>query len=194
MRRSPSATTTTSAANGARRTAEDILQHFTDHGPRGLRNRALRRIRYRGGARRRPRRQGGLGPHQRGRAFADPEPHRLLDGTESGQARAGRNLGKMASRSAKPPPPTYRWRSTTSVISPARSADRKRLLSEIYDDTVADHFHEPLGVVGQIIPWNFPILMACSEVGTGAGGRQLCRRSPPSRPRHRLWSLDRLDR
>jgi aldehyde dehydrogenase len=33
-------------------------------------------------------------------------------------------------------------------------------LSQIDDDTVAYHFHEPLGVVGQIIPWNFPMLMA----------------------------------
>jgi len=33
-------------------------------------------------------------------------------------------------------------------------------LSEIDQDTVAYHFHEPLGVVGQIIPWNFPLLMA----------------------------------
>ncbi len=33
-------------------------------------------------------------------------------------------------------------------------------MSEIDDDTVAYHFHEPLGVVGQIIPWNFPLLMA----------------------------------
>ena len=33
-------------------------------------------------------------------------------------------------------------------------------LSEIDHDTIAYHFHEPLGVVGQIIPWNFPILMA----------------------------------
>jgi aldehyde dehydrogenase len=33
-------------------------------------------------------------------------------------------------------------------------------LSDIDDNTVAYHFHEPLGVVGQIIPWNFPILMA----------------------------------
>ncbi len=31
---------------------------------------------------------------------------------------------------------------------------------QIDDDTVAYHFHEPLGVVAQIIPWNFPILMA----------------------------------
>ncbi len=34
-------------------------------------------------------------------------------------------------------------------------------ISEIDADTVAYHFHEPLGVVGQIIPWNFPLLMAC---------------------------------
>jgi aldehyde dehydrogenase len=33
-------------------------------------------------------------------------------------------------------------------------------LSEIDDSMVAYHFHEPIGVVGQIIPWNFPILMA----------------------------------
>src|ERR1017187_8988460 len=33
-------------------------------------------------------------------------------------------------------------------------------LSEIDADTIAYHFHEPLGVVAQIIPWNFPILMA----------------------------------
>ncbi|MBB4133303.1 aldehyde dehydrogenase [Xanthomonas sp. 3075] len=34
-------------------------------------------------------------------------------------------------------------------------------ISEIDSDTIAYHFHEPLGVVGQIIPWNFPLLMAC---------------------------------
>jgi aldehyde dehydrogenase len=33
-------------------------------------------------------------------------------------------------------------------------------LSELDHDTIAYHFHEPLGVVGQIIPWNFPLLMA----------------------------------
>jgi aldehyde dehydrogenase len=33
-------------------------------------------------------------------------------------------------------------------------------VSQIDDDTVAYHYHEPLGVVGQIIPWNFPLLMA----------------------------------
>jgi aldehyde dehydrogenase len=33
-------------------------------------------------------------------------------------------------------------------------------ISELDEHTVAYHFHEPLGVVGQIIPWNFPLLMA----------------------------------
>ncbi|RKP54463.1 aldehyde dehydrogenase family protein [Cohnella endophytica] len=33
-------------------------------------------------------------------------------------------------------------------------------LSQLDDNTVAYHFNEPLGVVGQIIPWNFPLLMA----------------------------------
>jgi len=33
-------------------------------------------------------------------------------------------------------------------------------LSQLDENTVAYHFHEPLGVVAQIIPWNFPLLMA----------------------------------
>lgn len=37
-------------------------------------------------------------------------------------------------------------------------------ISQIDNDTVAYHFHEPLGVVGQIIPWNFPILMATWKI------------------------------
>ncbi|HRB57816.1 MAG TPA: aldehyde dehydrogenase family protein, partial [Acinetobacter johnsonii] len=37
-------------------------------------------------------------------------------------------------------------------------------ISEIDEDTIAYHFHEPLGVVGQIIPWNFPILMATWKI------------------------------
>jgi len=37
-------------------------------------------------------------------------------------------------------------------------------LSEIDGQTVAYHFHEPLGVVGQIIPWNFPLLMAAWKI------------------------------
>ena len=37
-------------------------------------------------------------------------------------------------------------------------------IGEIDNDTIAYHFHEPLGVVGQIIPWNFPILMATWKI------------------------------
>ncbi|WP_428242909.1 acetaldehyde dehydrogenase ExaC [Gynuella sp.] len=38
-------------------------------------------------------------------------------------------------------------------------------MAEIDETTVAYHVHEPLGVVGQIIPWNFPILMAAWKLG-----------------------------
>ncbi len=50
-------------------------------------------------------------------------------------------------------------RSTISATSPVSCA-QEGTMSEIDNDTVAYHFHEPLGVVGQIIPWNFSILMA----------------------------------
>ena len=46
-------------------------------------------------------------------------------------------------------------------------------LSEIDDTMVAYHFHEPLGVIGQIIPWNFPILMAAWKLAQI--GRASCR-------------------
>jgi aldehyde dehydrogenase len=42
-------------------------------------------------------------------------------------------------------------------------------LSEIDEHTIAYHFHEPLGVVGQIIPWNFPILMAAWKLAPALG-------------------------
>ena len=42
-------------------------------------------------------------------------------------------------------------------------------ISEINEDTVAYHIHEPLGVVGQIIPWNFPILMAAWKLAPALG-------------------------
>src|SRR5574343_586474 len=42
-------------------------------------------------------------------------------------------------------------------------------ISEIDENTVAYHLHEPLGVVGQIIPWNFPILMAAWKLASALG-------------------------
>jgi aldehyde dehydrogenase len=47
------------------------------------------------------------------------------------------------------------WRYYAGVIRAQEGG-----ISEIDPDTVAYHYHEPLGVVGQIIPWNFPLLMA----------------------------------
>ena len=47
------------------------------------------------------------------------------------------------------------WRYFAAAIRAQEGA-----LSEIDANTVAYHFHEPLGVVGQIIPWNYPLLMA----------------------------------
>ncbi|MGJ0484920.1 MAG: acetaldehyde dehydrogenase ExaC [Methylomicrobium sp.] len=42
-------------------------------------------------------------------------------------------------------------------------------ISEIDEHTIAYHFYEPLGVVGQIIPWNFPILMAAWKLAPAIG-------------------------
>ena len=42
-------------------------------------------------------------------------------------------------------------------------------ISDIDENTVAYHFHEPLGVVGQIIPWNFPLLMAAWKLAPALG-------------------------
>ncbi|WP_394551585.1 aldehyde dehydrogenase family protein [Agromyces sp. MMS24-JH15] len=42
--------------------------------------------------------------------------------------------------------------------------------TQLDGDTVAYHFHEPLGVVGQIIPWNFPLLMAVWKLAPALAG------------------------
>ena len=68
--------------------------------------------------------------------------------------------GRTASRSARRSPPTSRSPSTTSATSPVPCARRRARSPRSTTTPIAYHFHEPLGVVGQIIPWNFPILMA----------------------------------
>ncbi|MCK7499042.1 MAG: aldehyde dehydrogenase family protein [Comamonadaceae bacterium] len=50
---------------------------------------------------------------------------------------------------------------------PARAG--RRASREIDENTIAYHFHEPLGVVGQIIPWNFPLLMAAWKLAPALG-------------------------
>ena len=59
-------------------------------------------------------------------------------------------------------------------------------ISEIDKDTVAYHFHEPLGVVGQIIPFNFPLLMAAWKLAPAlAGGNCTVIKPASSTP----WSI-----
>jgi len=61
--------------------------------------------------------------------------------------------------------------------------------TEIDKDTVAYHFHEPLGVVGQIIPFNFPILMAAWKIAPALAAGN-CTVVKPASPTP--WSILKL--
>ncbi|MEI7779494.1 MAG: aldehyde dehydrogenase [Actinomycetes bacterium] len=64
-------------------------------------------------------------------------------------------------------------------------------LSQLNDDTVAYHFHEPLGVVGQIIPWNFPILMAVWKLAPAlAGGNAIILKPAEQTPASIMYWID----
>ncbi len=64
-------------------------------------------------------------------------------------------------------------------------------ISQIDDDTVAYHFHEPLGVVGQIIPWNFPILMGVWKLAPAlAAGNCVVLKPAEQTPASLLYMLD----
>ena len=60
-------------------------------------------------------------------------------------------------------------------------------ISEIDHDTVAYHFHEPLGVVGQIIPWNFPILMAVWKLAPALAAGNCVVLKPAEQTPMRSW-------
>jgi len=61
--------------------------------------------------------------------------------------------------------------------------------TEIDKDTIAYHFHEPLGVNGQIIPFNFPLLMAAWKLAPAlAGGNCAVIKPASSTP----WSILKL--
>jgi aldehyde dehydrogenase len=66
-------------------------------------------------------------------------------------------------------------------------------ISQIDEDTVAYHFHEPLGVVGQIIPWNFPILMAIWKIAPAlAAGNCIVLKPAEQTPASILYMLDTI--
>ena len=64
-------------------------------------------------------------------------------------------------------------------------------IGELDETTVAYHFHEPLGVVGQIIPWNFPILMAVWKLAPAlAAGNAVVLKPAEQTPASILLLLD----
>ena len=85
-------------------------------------------------------------------------------------------------------------RSTTSATSPGAIRAQEGGISEIDDDTVAYHFHEPLGVVGQIIPWNFPILMAIWKLAPALAAGNAVVLKPAEQTPASIHVLHRADR
>jgi aldehyde dehydrogenase len=67
-------------------------------------------------------------------------------------------------------------------------------LSEIDAHTIAYHFHEPLGVVGQIIPWNFPILMAAWKLAPALGAGNCVVLKPAEKHAHQHPGAGGADR
>ena len=119
----------------------------------------LRRDRRREGVGRRPRRSAGLGQDLGGRAcgILNKIADRIEENLESIAVAESWDNGKPVRETlnADIPLAVDHFRYFAGAIRAQEGS-----LSQIDEDTVAYHFHEPLGVVGQIIPWNFPILMA----------------------------------
>ena len=107
------------------------------------------------------------------------------------QHRGRRDLGQRQAGPRDPRRPTSRWSSTTSATSPARLRAQEGTLSQLDEDTVAYHFHEPLGVVGQIIPWNFPLLMATWKLAPAlAGGNAVVLKPAEQTPASIMYLMD----
>ncbi|WP_062514963.1 aldehyde dehydrogenase family protein [Halobacillus sp. KGW1] len=67
-------------------------------------------------------------------------------------------------------------------------------IGEIDEDTIAYHFQEPLGVVGQIIPWNFPILMAVWKIAPAlAAGNAIVLKPAEQTPSSILYLLEMIE-
>ena len=127
--------------------------------PRGRRAR-----RARGAPRLRDRARGRrMTPSERGRAALEARrPDRGARATSSRSSRPSTTASRWRSRAS----PTSRSSSTASATSPAgRRRSRARRSRSRCPGHVACTLREPVGVVGQIIPWNFPLLMAAWKLG-----------------------------
>ena len=71
----------------------------------------------------------------------------------------------------------------------AAARARESTTTEIGQDLISYHFHEPLGVVGQIIPFNFPLLMAAWKLAPAlaAGNASVLKPASPT-----PWSILKL--
>ncbi|NLF90943.1 MAG: aldehyde dehydrogenase [Corynebacterium marinum] len=66
-------------------------------------------------------------------------------------------------------------------------------LSQLDENTVAYHFNEPLGVVAQIIPWNFPILMATWKIAPAlAAGNAIVLKPAEQTPASLLYLVEKI--
>lgn len=66
--------------------------------------------------------------------------------------------------------------------------------SQIDYNTVAYHFHEPIGVVGQIIPWNFPLLMAAWKIAPAlAAGNTIVLKPAEQTPASILFLIEIIE-
>jgi Aldehyde dehydrogenase family len=97
--------------------------------------------------------------------------------------------GTTAIRCGKRWPLTSRWPPITFRYFAAAARSEGSSISEIDKDLIAYHFREPLGVVGQIIPFNFPLLMAAWKLAPAlaAGNCSVLKPASPT-----PWSLLKL--
>ena len=122
------------------------------------------------------------------RARQDPQPDRRRDRGAHRDAGGRRDLGERQAGPGDASGGHPAGRGPLPVLRRGNSlADGTS--TEIDKDTVAYHFHEPLGVVGQIIPFNFPLLMAAWKMAPAlAGGNCTVIKPASSTP----WSILKL--
>ena len=123
-------------------------------------------------ARRSPRREGRLGRGVDDRALARPEQGR---GRDRGEPRDARRRGELGERQARARDARGGHSARGRPLPLLRLGDPRRGGSRSPRSTratIAYHFKEPLGVVGQIIPFNFPILMAAWKLAPALAAGQ----------------------
>ena len=117
------------------------------------------------------------------------ERDRRRDRGEPRDARGRRELGERQARARDARRRHPARGRPLPLLRVGASAAEEGAISEIDKDTVAYHFHEPLGVVGQIIPFNFPLLMAAWKLAPALAAGN-CTVLKPASPTP--WSILKL--